>query len=313
MTKEIKKKDEKIKKKEKLIEKQKRQTIELKKDLTTNNTFYTNNNFSTLRQNYIYDTNNNNKKAQEKIDSPQVVISINSIFTDQELNAMNFEQSCKFDKRSLCQIYLSYINRKQPLFFFFNYNNTSSGMSIFQIDYQSIRFIIICIDFMVYMFIYCTFFGTKSIALIYQKKFNFRMMCILGIIISPFCLIIRSIIHHFVYDPMNKKIAEIKMRCYTNFQVGKKKEEMKVNEFKNFWESEGEGENKEEIEKKEEIEEIQDIEYDDNISEGEKERRKDKYEKRKLKQLIKETITLFKKKILISFLIMIFVLIFIWI
>ena len=112
---------------------------------------------------------------------------------------------------------------------------------------------------------------------------------------------------------MNKKIAEIKMRCYTNFQVGKKKEEMKVNEFKNFWESEGEEENKEEIEKKEEIEEIQDIEYDDNISEGEKERRKDKYEKRKLKQLIKETMTLFKKKILISFLIMIFVLIFIWI
>ena len=313
MKQEIKKKDDKIKKKEKLIEKQKRQTIELKKDLTTNNTFYTNNNFSTLRQNYIYDTNNNNKKEQEKIDSPKVVISINSIFTDQELNAMNFEQSCKFDKRSLCQIYLSYINRKQPLFFFFNYNNTSSGMSIFQIDYQSIRFIIICIDFMVYMFIYCTFFGTKSIALIYQKKFNFRMMCILGIIISPFCLIIRSIIHHFVYDPMNKKIAEIKMRCYTNFQVGKKKEEMKVNEFKNFWESEGDGENKEEIEKKEEIEEIQDIEYDDNISEGEKERRKDKYEKRKLKQLIKETITLFKKKILISFLIMIFVLIFIWI
>ena len=310
---QMKKKDDAIKKKDKVIEKQKKETKELKKDLTTNNTFYTNMNASTFRQNYNSEMNNNlYKKDEEKIDSPQVVVSINSIFTDQELNAMDFEQSCQFDKRSLCQVYLSYINRKQPLFFFFNYNNSSSGISIFQINYQSVRFIIICIDFMIYMFIYCTFFGTKSIALIYQKRFNFRRMCILGSIISPGCLIIRSIIHHFVYDPMNKKIAEIKMRCYTNFTVGKKKQEMKINEFKDFWESDGE-KNKDEIEKKEEMDEIQDIENDDNLSEGEKARRKDKYEKRRLKQLIKEVIASFQKKVLISFIIMIFVLFFVWI
>ena len=227
---------------------------------------------------------------------------------------MDFEQSCQFDKRTLCQVYLSYINRKQPLFFFFNYNSSSSGISIFQINYQSIRFIIICIDFMVYMFIYCTFFGTKSITSIYKGKFNFRRMCILGSIISPICLIIRSIIHHFVYDPMNKKIAEIKMRCYTNFTVGKKKEELKVNEFKDFWESDGgEEKNKEEIEKKEEIDEIQDIENDENLSEGEKAKRKDKYEKRRLKSLIKDVIALFQKKVIISFIIMIFVVLFEWI
>ena len=310
---QMKKKDDAIKKKDKVIEKQKKETKELKKDLTTNNTFYTNMNASTFRQNYNSEMNNNlYKKDEEKIDSPQVVVSINSIFTDQELNAMDFEQSCQFDKRSLCQVYLSYINRKQPLFFFFNYNNSSSGISIFQINYQSVRFIIICIDFMIYMFIYCSFFGTKSIALIYQKRFNFRRMCILGSIISPGCLIIRSIIHHFVYDPMNKKIAEIKMRCYTNFTVGKKKQEMKINEFKDFWESDGE-KNKDEIEKKEEMDEIQDIENDDNLSEGEKARRKDKYEKRRLKQLIKEVIASFQKKVLISFIIMIFVLFFVWI
>ena len=309
----MKKKDNALKKKDKAIENQKKKNMELKKDLTTNNTFYTNMNATTFRQNYNSEMNNAYKREEEKIDSPQVVVSINSIFTDQELNAMDFEQSCQFDKRSLCQVYYSYINRKQPLFFFFNYNNSSSGISIFQIDYQSVRFIIICIDFMIYMFIYCTFFGTKSIALIFQKKYNFRRMCILGVIISPFCLIIRSIIHHFVYDPMNKKIAEIKIRCYTNFTVGKKKDDLKVNEFKDFWESDGGERNKDEIAKKEEIDEIQDIENDDNLSEGEKARRKDKYEKVRLKQLIKETIALFQKKVLISFIIMIFVMFFVWI
>ena len=312
----IKKKDDKIKKKEKAIEKQKKEKNELKKDLSTNNTFYTNNmmNGSTFRQNYNLDLNN--VKREEKIDSPQVVVSINSIFTDEELNTMDFEQSCQFDRRTLCQVYLSFINRKQPLFFFFNYNSSSSGISIFQINYQSIRFIIICIDLMLYLFIYCTFFGSKSVSLIFEGKYTFRRMCILGIIISPFCLIIRSIIHHFVYDPMNKKIAEIKIRCYTNFTVGKKKEEMKVNEFKDFWESDGDqpkNNNKEEIEKKEEIDEIHDIENDENLCEEEKIRRKDKYEKRRLKQLIKDIIALFEKKIKISFLVLLGVMIFEWV
>jgi hypothetical protein len=322
MKKEIKKKDDKIKKKEKLIEKQKRETKELKKDLTTNNTFYTNNpNFSTLRQ---MNPEYNPVKKEEKIDTPQVVISINSIFTDQELNAMDFDELVQFDKRTLGQVYLSFINRKQPLFFWFNYNNSSSGISVFQINFQSLRFIIICVDLMIYMFIYCTFFGTKSIAQIYKKDYDFRRMCILGIIISPFCLIIRSVIHHFVYDNMNKKIAQIKMRCYTNFVVGKKKEEIKVNEFKEFWDSEGEegknnnnnnnnNNNKEELNKKDEIDDIQEIENDENLSEEEKMRRKEKYEKRRLKLLIKEVIALFQKKILISFCIMIVAMFIEWI
>ena len=305
-------------------------------------------NGSTFRQNFNLDMGIK-KREEEKIESPQVVVSINSIFTDQELNAMSFEQSCQFDRRTLCQVYFSFINRKQPLFFFFNYNSSSTGISIFQINYQSIRFIFICVDFMIYLFFYCTFFGSKSVSLIFEGKYNLRRMCILGIIFSPFCLIIRSIIHYFIYDPMNRKIAEIKIRCYTNFTVGKKKEEMKVNEFKDFWESEGgikircytnftvgkkkeemkvnefkdfwesEGgeeknkEDKEEIEKKEEIDEIQDIENDENLCEEEKIRRKDKYEKRRLKQLIKEVIKLFEYKVFISFWIMLGVMIFEWI
>ena len=102
MQKEMKKKDDKIKKKEKVIEKQKKETQELKKDLTTG-TFYTNNISPTSRpNNFDY----YGIKREEKLESPQVVISINSIFTDQELNAMDFEESCQFDKRSLCQVYL---------------------------------------------------------------------------------------------------------------------------------------------------------------------------------------------------------------
>ena len=129
-----------FKKKVKVIEKQKKETKELKKDLTTGNTFYTNN----LNSQSLNNINLNGFKKEEKLEAPQVVVSIDSIFTDQELNAMGFEESCQFDKRNLCQVYLSFINRKQPLFFFFNYNNSSSGISIFQINYQSIRFIIIC-------------------------------------------------------------------------------------------------------------------------------------------------------------------------
>ena len=312
MTKEIKKKDEKIKKKEKVIEKQKRETVELKKDLTTN-TFYTNNmNMATQLKQQM--EANAYLKESEKIEAPQVVVPITSIFTDQELNALDFEESCQYDKRSLCQVYLSFINRKQPLFFLFNYNSSSSGISVFQINFQSLRFIIICIDFMIYLFIYCTFFGTKTISQIYFRIYNFRRMCILGSIISPFCLIIRSVIHHFIYDPMNKKIAEIKMRCYTNFIIGKKKEELKVNEFREFWESyEGdEPKNKDNLDKKDEIDEIQDIENDDNLTEEEKMRRKDKYEKKLLKALIKQVISIFQKKLFFSFVILIVCMFFEW-
>ena len=157
------------------------------------------------------------------------------------------------------------------------------------------------------MFFYATFFGSKSITYILQGKFNSRRRCTFAIILSPFCMIAKSVIHHFVYDNINMKIAEIKMRCYNNFLVGRKPEEVKVNEFKDFWESEVENQkNNVKEEKKEEIEDIQEIE-DDNLPEEEKMRRKDKYEKRKLKSLIKDLIAIFRRRVFISFGIMILV------
>ena len=309
MDREKKVQDEEIKKKEKEFKKEKKKLKEMQG--LTSNSFFTNglNPNSTLQQ-QIAEINNFN--INEKIETPQIVVPIDSIFTDQELNAMDFNNSCIYDKRTLCQVYLSYINRKHPLFFLFNYNASSSkSISAFQINYESIKFIMFCVELMIYMFFYATFFGSKSITHIFYGRFNFRRKLIFGIILSPFCMIAKSVIHYFVYDNMYQKISEIKMRCYTNFIVGRKPEEIKVNEFKDFWESDEDNPKKEKDEKKEEMDDIQEIE-DDNLPEEEKIRRKEKYEKKKLKTLIKELIEIFKKKVYISFLIMIFVLFIMW-
>ena len=305
MDKEKKTQNEKIKKKEKELKqelKKEKQKVKEVQKMTSNSFFMNNFNPNATLQQQIMDLNNSLKYA-EKIETPQIVVPIDSIFTDQELNSMDFHNSCQFDKRTLCQVYKSYINRKQPLFFLFNYNSSSSGsVSTFQINYTSVKFIIFCIELMIYLFFYCTFFGSHSITDILNNDFTFKKKCVFAIILSPICMICKSVIHHFIYDKMNVKIAEIKMRCYTNFIVGKKPEEIKVNEFKDFWESEGEQQKEIKEEKKEEMADIQEIE-DDNLPEEEKERRKEKYEKRRLKILIKDLIELFKRKILISIII----------
>ena len=315
MDREKKSQSEKIKKKEKEFKKEKEKLKEMQK-LTSNSFFMNGINGNTTMQQQMIDMNNmnmnmnNSFNKSEKIDIPQIVVPIDSIFTDQELNAMDFNYSVSYDKRTLCQVYLSYINRKQPLFFLFN-SSSSSSISTFQVSYKSIKFIMFCIELMIYMFFYATFFGSKSITHILYNRFNFRRRFIFGIILTPFCMIAKSVIHHFVFDPMNLKIAEIKMRCYTNFIVGKKPEEAKVNEFKDFWESDEDVQKNIKEEKKEEMADIQEIE-NDNLPEEEKIKRKEKYEKRKLKSLIKELIDIFNKKIYISSPIMVFVLFFMW-
>ena len=285
--------EEKLKKKEKEFKKEKQKLKELQKGMTTNSFFMN----GTMQQQMI-DLNNALSKYNEKIETPQIVVPIDSIFTDEELNSMNFSDSFMYDKRTLCQIYTSFINRKQPLFFLFNYNSSSSSsVSTFQITYNSIKYIMVCVELMIYLFFYATFFGSKSVTYILKKQFTFRKRCTFAIILSPFCMIAKSVIHYFVYDNIHKKIAEIKMRCYTNFLVGKKKEDEKINDFKEFWESDVEEkkDDKEVQEKKEEDADLQEIE-NENIPEEEKAKRKDKYEKKKLKTLIKDLIALFKKK-----------------
>jgi hypothetical protein len=297
---EKKNQEELIKKKEKEIKKEKKKLQDMQK---TSNSFPMN---QTMMQQQMIDMSNM-MANNEKNEKPQIVVPIDSILTDQELNAMDFNDSCMYDKRTLYQTYLSYINRKQPLFFLFNYNTSSShSASIFQINYQSIKFLVFCLEIMIYLFFYATFFGSKSISYIFFNKFNSRRKCIIAIILSPFCMIVKSVCHYFIYDDINKKISEIKIRCYTNFKVGRKREEIKENQFKDFWESEEEQKNEKDKDdkNKEEMADIQEIE-DDNLPEEEKARRKQKYEKMKLKTLIKDLINLFKRKIIISIIVMI--------
>ena len=79
-----------------------------------------------------------------------------------------------------------------------------------------------------------------------------------------------------------------------------------------------ESENEEQVdknekdEKKEEEADIEEIE-NDNIPDEEKLRRKEKYEKMKLKSLIKTIIEYFNKRVIISLIILLFVMFFMWI
>ena len=144
----------------------------------------------------------------EKPDTPQIVVPIDSIFTYQELNTMVFKDSYNYDKRTLCQVSFSFINRKQPLFFLFNYN---SSKFIFQIKYGAVKFIIFCEEIMIYIFFYPTFFGSKSITYILKNNFTLGKRFVFAIILSSVCMIVKNIIYHFVYNCMNQKIAEIKI------------------------------------------------------------------------------------------------------
>ena len=82
------------------------------------------------------------------------------------------------------------------------------------------------------MFIYSSFFGSKSVSKIYFRNFNFSMKFVLGIIIAPFAMIIKSVVYYFIYDFMNRKMVEIKIKLFDIFNRNRiKKEEDLTEEF----------------------------------------------------------------------------------
>ena len=215
----IKKLKEKNERDIKLIEQEKNKEIRklqnIIENINNNNTTYINNKSSiVINKNII----NNNIE----INSLLVTVPLCSLFSEQELNSMNLEQSLKYDKRGFFQIYFSFINMKQPLFFLFNYYSKNNSQN-FQIKFNSLRIIIFLYEIMIYLFLYSTFFGSKSITKIYFGTFNFGKKCLLGMIIAPFCMIIKSIIQHFIYNSMNEKIINVKLKSYSYYVNEKNK------------------------------------------------------------------------------------------
>ena len=166
----------------------------------------------------------NDNINQKDLDVNELLVSVplNSLFTDQEINAMDLNQSISYDKRGFIQIYLSFINMKQPLFFLFNYYSKSKNTN-FQIKFNSLIIIIFCYEIMIYIFLYVTFFGSKSISNIFFGTFNLGKKCILGIILSPFCMIIKSLMQYLLFNSMNKRIILVKLKCYSYFVFEKNK------------------------------------------------------------------------------------------
>jgi len=152
----------------------------------------------------------------ENLDNEMKINSL--LFTEQEMNSMNFEQSISYDNRSsFFKIYISFLNMKQPMFFLFNYYPKKEEKKC-QIKLNSLKIIIFCYEILIYMFIYSSFFGSKNISKIYLGTFNFGKKCVLGIILSPFCMIIKSVMQYFLYDSLNKKIILVKLKSYSYFQ-----------------------------------------------------------------------------------------------
>ena len=170
-------------------------------------------------------TNNNNniyKTNDKEVNTLLVSVPLNSLFTEQELNSMDLNQSLNYDKRGFFQIYFSFINMKQPLFYLFNYY-TKNKNNNFRIKFNSLRIIIFCYEIMIYLFLYSTFFGSKSITKIFFGTFNFGKKCALGLILAPFCMIIKSVMYYFIYNPLNKRIILVKLKCYSYFIFEKNK------------------------------------------------------------------------------------------
>ena len=97
------------------------------------------NNIKSTNEQKNEEKSSNHNENKEIVDNKENIINLDSVgnmnenlenemklnsslFTDQEMNSMNFEQSISYDnRRSFFKIYISFLNMKQPMFFLFNY------------------------------------------------------------------------------------------------------------------------------------------------------------------------------------------------
>lgn len=157
----------------------------------------------------VLDINNNIEIYNAKNEQPEEIIPLESKFTNEEINNMDYESSITYDKRNLCEIYGSYLNEKHPLIFLFSCNSSSS-ISTYT------KLIVFLQKVMVYLLVFSLCFGTETITSIYKENFGFKEKLYLSTILTPFCMIFCSIIHNLTYNTFFQKIAEIKILYYNS-------------------------------------------------------------------------------------------------
>ena len=168
------------------------------------------------------------KIMMSQIDIPYIpksnlYITIDNIFSDQELNAMSFLHSLKYDKRTFYQIYFSFINYQIPLFFLLHYYNANPNeIFTFQIRYPSAKLIFFCYEIYICFFFNATVFGTKSVAYQFYGTYTFWKHLAFAVVLCPFCLIFNSLLHYLLFHKLKSKIIEIKLWCFTKLIIYKK-------------------------------------------------------------------------------------------
>ena len=184
--------------------------------------------------NYIRENNTERIKFENENKKNKSINKLYDLFfSEQELNSMFFKESLKYDKRSFINIYISFLNMKQPLFFLINYYPKKEEGK-FIIKFNTLKFLIICFEIMIYLLIYSSFFGSKSITEIYYGNFNFGKQFVLGIKLAPFAMIIKSLVYYCVYDLMYKKIIDIKISCIEKFIPKRKQINIANNQNEEF-------------------------------------------------------------------------------
>ena len=232
------------------------------------------------------------------IQKSKLYFNMDNIFTDQELNSMNFTKFLKYDKRNLFQIYLSLFNIQSPLFFLFHYYNSTPNQNyLFQIKYPSAKLIFFCMEIFVCFFFNCTVFGTKSAKYQFFGTYTFWKHLAFGIVLSPFCLIVNNILHFLIFNRIIRKIIEIKLLFYTKL-LFIKSEKVK-NDFNYFIKEEYISKYHRVITK------IEDIHPDDF-------HRRIKHERAELKKIMLNFLNIYKKKIIRTFVLTCFGIIFTW-
>ena len=123
----------------------------------------------------------NTKDKSEIIEKTKKIMSYN----DKELNDMSYESALKYDKRSLCEFYMSLLKTKHILIFTF-FNNTDYNIKIIKID-------LFLINFSIYIFVNALFFSDKTMHKIHEDKGSYNIIYQLPQII--YSSIISSIIN----------------------------------------------------------------------------------------------------------------------